>query len=223
MGEDPKRVFCFGAPGLDAIPGFKPEPKEELFRQLGVPEGAVVGAVTFHPSTLAGVGADRQIAELLKALKTVTGVFWVLTLPNADPGSGVIISALRRFVRANKGRASLHASLGRRRYLSLLRHARVVAGNSSSGLLEAPSFGLPAVNIGDRQEGRVRAASVIDVPEVKAAAIARGLRRALAPSSRRRAGRAINPYQGRDAGRRIVGVLKGLQLGPSLLKKRFHS
>ena len=163
-----------------------------------------------------------QTHELLAALADIRDLFWVFTLPNAEPESFTIARALRSFVAAHRRRATLVPSLGRVRYVSLLRYASVMVGNSSSALIEGPSLRVPAVNIGTRQQGRLRAANVIDVPSGRRAAIRRAIRTALSPSFRRRLKGLRNPYQGRDTCRRIVEVLAGVNVGETLLKKRFH-
>ena len=222
MGEDPRRVFAFGAPGLDDVRTAASLGRDELARGLGLPLSRPWGVMTYHPATLSARTASRESAAMIGAMSAVPGVVWACTLPNADPDSLAIVRNLRAAARRDPDRFRVFSSLGRTRYLSLLRHAAVMAGNSSSGLLEAPSFGLPAVNVGDRQDGRLRAANVIDVRRTEAGAIAAALRRALSPAFRGRLRSLQNPYAGRDACRRIVETLKRPPLGKDLLKKRFH-
>lgn len=221
MGEDPRRVFRFGAPGLDGIGRFGRVPESELRRFLGAPDGLPLGAVTYHPETLSAVSVRAAARGLARALSRRRDVFWVWTMPGAEAGWRAVVEEARAFVRRSPGRAVLAASLGRERYLSLLRRAAVVVGNSSSGLLEAPSFGVPTVNVGERQRGRLRAASVLDCAG-DAASIGRALSRALTPAFAARARRAVNPYAGRDACRRIARVLATVPLGATLLKKSFR-
>lgn len=218
MGEDPRRVFQFGAPGIDNLRRMKFRDRAELYRELGLPHDRPIGVVTFHPATLDPDGAAAQSRALMQALAAREDVFWVLTLPGADVGYRVIVENARRFVARHPTGALLKPSLGHLNYLSLLRHAAIVVGNSSSGIIEAPSFGVPVVNIGDRQKGRVRAANVIDVPAVTARAIGIAITRAL----RKGRARVVNPYAGRDTCARIVATLKRVPLGPILLKKTFR-
>ena len=220
MGEDPRRVFCFGAPGLDGIGRVALWDERRLFSDLGVPPGSRVGAVTYHPAALDYRSPRRSFRELAAALARVPGIFWVFTHPGADAGRLPIVSEIRAFVRRHPGRCAAFGSLGRTRYLSLLSHASVMVGNSSSGILESPSFGLPTVNVGDRQKGRLRAANVIDVLG-GTAAIGRAIRRALSPSFRRSLARLRNPYEGKDSCRKIVAVLKRIPLDGSLTRKSF--
>lgn len=221
MGEDPRRVFCFGAPGVDNIRRVRLMKRGILFSELGVPQAGRVGIVTFHPATLERDPVSLQAARLVRALDRTKDVFWVCTMPNADAGYRGAARALKAFAKRSP-RAVLRASLGQVRYLSLLREADLMVGNSSSGIIEAPSFGLPVVNIGERQRGRVRGANVIDVPRCDAAAVLKGIARALSPAVRRRAARSGNPYAGRDTCARIVRTLKRVPLGEAVLKKSFH-
>jgi UDP-hydrolysing UDP-N-acetyl-D-glucosamine 2-epimerase len=160
----------------------------------------------------------EQTDELLAALQGAPGAL-VLTAPNSDAQNRDIRERLERFV-ADRPHASLHSSLGQRLYYSLLRHADLMVGNSSSGIWEAPSFGLPVVNIGERQRGRRRAANVIDVP-CQAAAIRAAVDRALDLGFRSGLRGLVNPYGDGHAAQRVVGVLERVPLGAQLLRKTF--
>ena len=222
MGEDPKRIFCFGAPGLDNVYKLKLLNRSELLRQLGIRfDSSKLGVVTYHPVTLEKATAGRDMNELLKALTKFSEVTWIFTLPNAETGSAVIIQKIRSFVKQNKN-AYAFASLGQLKYLSLLKQADVMVGNSSSGLIEAPSFALPVVNIGDRQRGRVRAPNVIDVNSCRAVTIQPALTEALSSAFRQSLKGMKNPYGQGEASEKIVQVLKSFPLGESLLKKKFY-
>lgn len=215
LGEDPLRIHCFGSPGLDRLRSLDRLSRVELARELGLPLKRPLGVVTYHPATLA---ADRGLGELdalLGALKSFEGTL-IFTYPNADVGGKAVLAKIRAFTAADPRHRAAFASLGQRRYFSLLRHADVMAGNSSSGLLEAPYFGLPAVNVGDRQKGRLRLGNVIDVPRPTAARIRRALRSALRRVRRPLAAAGISPS------RRIVSAMKRLRLDDKLLSKRFH-
>jgi UDP-hydrolysing UDP-N-acetyl-D-glucosamine 2-epimerase len=171
--------------------------------------------VTFHPVTAEGDSA-AQCRELLAALDALgSDIGLVFTGANADVEGRMLNRLVGEFVAAREN-AVLHASLGPHRYYGALRHADAVVGNSSSGLYEAPSFGIPTVNIGSRQDGRLRAASVIDCRAERdaiGAAIARALQM--------QRGGVTNPYGDGHAAERIVGVLKRLDDPRTLLKKRF--
>jgi UDP-hydrolysing UDP-N-acetyl-D-glucosamine 2-epimerase len=218
LGEDPDRIHVVGSPGLDHLRRRPLLDRAALEEALGFPLGRRNLLVTFHPVTLEGADGQRQLEELLAALEIMSAdtTLW-LTKPNADTGGRAIASRLDAWAAAQSSRAHVFTSLGQLRYLSLMAMADAVVGNSSSGLYEAPSLHVPAVNIGDRQRGRLAADSVVHcAPERGAiqAAIERAM--ALDCSS------VANPYgDGRAAGR-IVAVLKDLPPAPQLLKKPFH-
>jgi UDP-hydrolysing UDP-N-acetyl-D-glucosamine 2-epimerase len=219
MGEEPWRVVVSGAPGLDAIAETEPLDDRELERRLGVPLNGPTLVVTYHPATLDPEDVRTRVAELLGAIEA-SGLPAVFTAPNADPGGGAVRALIEDYVQSRRD-ASLVPSLGSRTYLSLLRRAAAMVGNSSSGLIEAPSFRLPVVNVGTRQEGRLRAANVIDVADDRAS-ILQGIRQALSPEFRAAIQELVNPYGDGRAAVRIVERLKEVALGPELLVKRFR-
>ncbi len=206
MGESPQRVFNVGAPGLDHLQRTPLLDRAALESALAFELGAVNFLVTFHPATLDAVDAAAQCAALLSALDAFPHAKIVFTLPNADPGGRAIIPLLEAYVARNPERCRLFASLGQQRYLSLLREAQVVIGNSSSGIIEAPSVGTATVNIGDRQKGRLRAASVIDC-EASRAAIQAATRRALEPAFQASLAAVDNPYGKGNASERMLQIL----------------
>ena len=221
MGERPENVFCFGAPGLDNVYNLKLMDREDLSGNLGIPNDEKFGMVTYHPVTLEKDTADYQISELLKALAKRSDIYWVFTLPNADPGGRVIMERIEEFVSAHPEKRKVFTSLGQLRYLSLAKHAELMAGNSSSGIIEAPSFGLPVVNIGDRQAGRIRAQNVIDVEEFREERISDALDKAVSTEFKCSLRGMINPYGEGNSSGKIVDVLKNLPLD-DLIKKQFH-
>ena len=218
MGEEAWRVHCCGAPGLDRFGSLDYLPRPALAERLGLPLRRPAVLVTFHPPTLGGADVAAQAEELLAALARVDGTL-VLTYPAADTGSHAIIERLERFA-ASTPCARVARSLGDDVYASLLREADVMVGNSSSGLIEGPTFALPVVNIGDRQRGRLRAANVLDVGHGRDEILA-GIRRALDPPFRRSLQGLVNPYGDGHAAPRIARVLREVELGPRLLVKRF--
>ncbi|OGQ63458.1 MAG: UDP-N-acetyl-D-glucosamine 2-epimerase, UDP-hydrolysing [Deltaproteobacteria bacterium RIFCSPLOWO2_02_FULL_55_12] len=220
MGEAGNRVFNFGAPGLENIRRLRLLDKDELASDLGLPANRRLGIVTFHPATLDPHSAGKQVSELLSALIRFDSVFWVLTMPNADTGGRVIMDMFREFEAENPGFARCFSSLGRLKYLSAMRHASVMAGNSSSALIEAPSFELPAVNIGDRQAGRIRGANVIEA-EPSAPSISGAIERALSTGFRLSLKGSLNPYGAGEASEKILEVLKGVPL-EGLVRKSFN-
>jgi UDP-N-acetylglucosamine 2-epimerase (non-hydrolysing)/GDP/UDP-N,N'-diacetylbacillosamine 2-epimerase (hydrolysing) len=223
MGESPKRVFNFGAPGLDQIHGTPLLTRAQLEQDLGLSLQYPVALVTYHPATLDRGAVDTQVRDLAGAIKA-SNLNAVFTMANADAQGARINARLRALCAQTPGRFKWIPHLGHRRYLSCLQHCAVMVGNSSSGLTEAPSFRLPVVNIGDRQRGRVRAANVIDVP-CSQAAILRGIRRATSSRFRASLRRMRNPYDRFHDGRaseRIKDVLKHVCLSDDLQKKVFH-
>jgi len=219
MGEEPWRIHTVGAPGLDRLATTEPLSRAALARELGLPEAGPWLLVTFHPVTLEYRDTAAHIDELLAAIEKTDG-FIVITYPNADTSGRLIVERIEEFAGRHPRRCRLAKSLGERLYLSLLRHADVMIGNSSSGLIEAPSFGLPVVNVGSRQRGRLRGANVIDV-EPSREDILRGIEAAQAPVFRARARAAPNPYGDGHAAPRIIDVLCGVPLDARLVQKRF--
>src|SRR2546423_1538700 len=217
MGEEAWRVHTVGAPGLDRLARIEPLSREALAATLGVPAAARWLLVTYHPVTLEDREATAQVDELLATLEKVDAT-QILPAPAADPAGRSVLRRLEEFV-ARQPRARLVASLGDRVYLSLLRHADVMVGNSSSGLIEAPSFALPVVNVGSRQDGRLRGDNVLDVPPDRDA-ILRALETALAPDFRERLRDRPNPYGDGAAAPRIVRVLRDTPLGDVLVRKK---
>ncbi len=218
MGEDPRRVFNVGAPGVDAIRAARPVPRAALERRLKLKLGGRLALVTFHPTSLDG--RPEPVAPLLEALDA-EGLGVVLTYANADPGGRAVNAALESWAAKRPGRAVCVASLGQEAYYSLARRCSVLLGNSSSGLIEGPTLRIPTVNVGRRQDGRLRAPSVIDCPprtkEIRAA-----LRLALSAKFRGARCRGVNPYGSGSVASRILSVLKKVPLGDALLRKSFH-
>lgn len=163
MGEQPDRVFNVGAIGVDNIKQIELWDKAQTEQSLG---GFVLdrqtALITFHPVTMQAGSASSQMDELLGALDDLPLLRVIFTMPNSDTGSMVIEQKIKAWCEVNSDRAVWFFSLGLRRYLSVLQYIGIVVGNSSSGILEVPSFGIPTINIGDRQKGRIAALSVIN-------------------------------------------------------------
>lgn len=223
MGESPDSVFCFGAPGLDNIYKLPLMTKNELLKELGISTDKKIGVVTYHPVTLEESSSESQMNEILKAVSNFNDIYWVVTGTNADAGGRAIMKRIGDFVCSNTDKGKVFSSLGQLRYLSLLKHASVMVGNSSSGLLEAPSFELPVVNIGDRQKGRIKVMNVIDVAECRERTIREAIERALSPEFRQSLKGMKNPYGQGNASERIVEKLKTVNIKQGLIKKRFHN
>lgn len=222
MGENPENVFCFGAPGIDSILKLKLLTREELCEELNIPGDKKLGVITYHPVTLESDTAASQIKELLKAIDETKGIYWIFTLTNADTGGRVIIEHIENFVKKHPEKARLFASLGQRRYLSLLKNASCMVGNSSSGIIEAPSFRLPVVNIGDRQKGRIRARNIIDVKECKKEVISKAINKAVSGAFKKSLAGLVSPYGDGTASEKIVKTLEKLNLRKKSVKKEFY-
>ena len=217
MGEEPWRIHTVGAPGLDRVRSVAMLSREEVAQALGLPREGPWLLVTFHPVTLEYGDTAAHIDELLAALDKVDGTL-VVTYPNADTAGRTIIQRIEEFA-ARSPRVRLARNLGDRLYLSLLRHADAMVGNSSSGLIEAPSFEFPVVNIGDRQRGRLRGENVVDVGFGREE-ILHGIEAALAPRFRARLRGMSNPYGDGHAAARIVKFLREVPLDRRLVQKR---
>jgi UDP-hydrolysing UDP-N-acetyl-D-glucosamine 2-epimerase len=210
MGEDPRFVFSFGAPGLEAIRRLEPEPREALERRLGVTVDRGTLLVTYHPDRTGAAGLRALFAALDRL-----GLRAVFTAANADAGGSALNRLAAAYCAKREGRCVFVSSLGHRLYLSLARLCGAVVGNSSSGIIEVPSLGVPTVNVGDRQKGRLRSPSVIDCAPARSA-IEAALRRALTPAFRRRC-RGKNAYGDGRFSERAIGVLARAPLGDALL------
>jgi len=216
LGENPAHIFNVGSPGLDFIKRMTPLGRGELESALDFRFLERNLLVTFHPVTLENESADLQFRELSKALEMLGGDIGIIfTKPNADTDGRAIAKLMDDYV-ATHPNARAYTSLGQLRYLSLMAVVDAVVGNSSSGLYEAPSFGKPTVNIGDRQKGRLRASSVIDCV-ASAESIRTAIVRALATDC---AG-AMNPYGDGNSSVRIKDCLKQIVDPRTLLKKHF--
>ncbi len=217
MGERAGYVHVVGAPGLDYLSHFEPIPNSELEAELRLDLSQPFVLFTQHPVTGDVDAAARQMEISLRVLDEV-GVQVVATYPNSDAGGRAMIEVLKGW----EGRPWLRIvpSLGQRRFASLLKQAAAVVGNSSSGIIETPFFGVPVVNIGPRQAGRLRAANVLDVahdPDSIRTAIECAIND---ENFRTRAHNSRNPYGDGHAGERIVEILTSLEIGPQLLDKQ---
>lgn len=221
LGENPERVFNVGAIGIDNIKHLKLLSRDVLERELQFLLKEQTILVTYHPVTLDENDTRMQFQCLLNVLNDRQDIRIIFTLPNSDTGGRVIILMIQDFVKCNKDRAIAFASLGSLRYLSVLRCVSAVVGNSSSGIIEAPSFGIPTLNIGNRQKGRIVARSVLQC-EISEQAIRAGLEIVLANSFLQLARNVINPYEQKNTAVKIRDVLKTYPLSP-VIQKTFYN
>jgi UDP-hydrolysing UDP-N-acetyl-D-glucosamine 2-epimerase len=220
MGEDPSRVHCVGNPALDAIVDTQPPTLQEM-RDAGYAVAADDLLVILHPETVADAteagGAEHLARVTTQALESFrpSSAVWLI-LPNADANGRVLAEALKQWAEG-KPWVHVYASLPHSWFRGLMAHCRAMVGNSSAALCEAPSFGLPAVNIGSRQAGRLAGPSVVHVP-ASTGAIVTGLRQAMAMKG----GEFPNPYGDGRTSPRILRVLKSATPPRNWLRKRFH-
>ncbi len=220
LGEQPERVFLVGSLGIDNIKTMALLDRAGLEAALDFRLGRRNLLVTFHPVTLEPGASARQLNELLLALHELQDTHLIFTLPNADNEGGQLTDMIKQFVAAHAN-ARCYASLGQLRYLSCVKHVDGVVGNSSSGLIEVPSLHKGTLNIGDRQQGRLKAASVIDCAPERTA-IAAALQQLYSSQFTAMLPGVINPYGDGGATARILQVLSSVPL-TGLLKKVFYN
>lgn len=207
MGEAPETVFCVGGLGDENIRTLPKMTRQELCASTGFDLMQPFAIVTYHPETSAAAGDPAAQADALcAAMEAVPGVFWLITGSNADAGGAVCTAKMQAFAAAHPQRAGFINSLGLKRYLSAMQCAALVVGNSSSGVVETPTFGVPTVNIGSRQAGRIICQNVLCCAAA-APAIEAALRRALTPEFSAVAHTAQSPYNGGDTSGKICRVL----------------
>ncbi len=220
LGEAPERVFAIGDPALDSINELPALDRSTLEKTIGLPLSAPLFLVTYHPATLGDKKPEQALAELLAALDDFPQATVVMTRPNADAGGRLLTELIEAWATRNAHRARCVTSLGQVRYLSLMRFADAVIGNSSSGIVEAPALHVATVNVGPRQDGRLRASSIVACFETRED-IAAAIREVLAPGFRAALPQTISLYGESGASARMVEWLATAPL-PDSLRKRFH-
>lgn len=218
LGEEPWRITVSGALALDHLGTMPLLRKGELERILGIPLNPAPLLITYHPVTLEVEDTAAQTNELLCALEH-SGRPLLFTMPNADTSNSIIRKKILAFA-ARHPDSFVFENLGTRVYFSIMKVSAAMVGNSSSGIVEAPSMDLPVVNIGSRQAGRIRAANILDVP-CRRRAISGAIRAALDPGFRASLRGLDNPYGQGRASDRIHRVLKSVRLDRRLVMKRF--
>lgn len=220
LGEQPERVFLVGGLGIDNIKHLKLLDRAELETSLDFNLGQKNLLITFHPVTLETATAADQMAELLAALAELHDTQLIFTMPNADTNGRVLIKMVEQFV-AQYPTARAYTSLGQLRYLSCIVHVDGVVGNSSSGLAEVPSFRKGTINIGDRQRGRLQAASVINCEPTRES-IGVALERLYGADFQASLSQARNPYGEGGASEKVVETIKHYPLN-GITKKAFYN
>ena len=211
LGEISDRVFNFGAPGLDHLQRLEWMDRPSLEKSLAIKLDPPVFLVTYHPATLSQREPIAAMNELLAALDEFSQATIIFTYPNADTGGRTLIERLNQWVATNKRRTKAFASLGQHRYLNLMREADVIIGNSSSGLIEAPALKKAAVDIGDRQKGRLKASSVLDAEENKITIVV-AINKALSADFRADLSATESLYGSGNVSHRVKNILKTVTL-----------
>ncbi len=220
LGEDPKRVFNVGGLGVDVIKRIKFLSKRKLMQRLGIQFRNKNLLVTFHPITLEQRTSENNLKQLLNALNKCRDIYIIFTMPNADPDGLVIKDMIEDFVKENKNRSIAFTSMGHINYLSTMKLVDGVLGNSSSGLLEAPSFRIGTINIGDRQGGRLKANSVIDCNNSEKS-ILNAINKLYSKDFQSNLKSVKNPYGEGNAADTIIDILEKTVI-PTELKKGFY-
>ena len=220
LGENPNRVFNFGSTSIDNILTAADMSKEEALKSVGLDE-CRYALCTYHPVTMEDGGVDDLVEQFLNAIKALPELEFIVTKSNADQGGARINELLDA---ADRKISNLHVytSLGIRRYLSLMKFAEFVLGNSSSGIIEAPAFHVPTVNIGDRQKGRLQSRSVINCGS-DAISIMDAIKTAMSEEHRAVSYQVISPYGNGHSAERIAAKVTDVVMNERIdLKKQFY-
>ncbi|MDD5530156.1 MAG: UDP-N-acetylglucosamine 2-epimerase [bacterium] len=221
LGESPDRVFNVGAIGIDNIKDMNLLSKNGLEKELNFKFDEKTILVTFHPVTLEKNTADAQFKELLKALDYFKKLKIIFTKPNADTSGRIIIKLIDEYVKNNVKKSISFVSMGQLKYLSTVKYVDAVLGNSSSGIIEVPTFGKPTVNIGDRQKGRIKAKSIIDCRPEKSDII-KALEKAFSSQFEEFCKTVKNPYGSGNTTGKILKIIENRIEGISNTKKAFY-
>jgi GDP/UDP-N,N'-diacetylbacillosamine 2-epimerase (hydrolysing) len=218
MGEPAELVFNVGAIGLDHVQSLPFLDKKELEVSLGIQFLKYNYQVTFHPATLANVDAATQFQELLDAIDQQEDSFFVFTKANADTDGRIINQMIDEYVQKNTNKSAAFTSLGSLRFLSVLKVCDAIVGNSSSGIIEAPSLGIATINIGDRQKGRIQALSVVNC-DPSTTEIMAAFDQVKTTESKQIVSKLVNPYWNGGVAKQIAKAIKSFDLEKHQLKK----
>ncbi|EAU75551.1 putative UDP-N-acetylglucosamine-2-epimerase [Synechococcus sp. RS9916] len=220
LGEDPENVHLVGGLGIDNIKKLSLLDKSSLESELEFKFQDTNYLVTFHPVTLDTYSGTEQITELLRALSNLVNTGIIFTMPNSDTGSRPLMNLINNFC-SDHEYASSYTSLGQIKYLSTLKYVDAVIGNSSSGLLEAPTFKTATINIGDRQKGRLMASSVINC-DPNCISIQNAINHLNSHAFKQSLNTTVNPNGSGGSADKIIKVLESYKY-PTKLQKKFHS
>jgi UDP-hydrolysing UDP-N-acetyl-D-glucosamine 2-epimerase len=221
LGEQPEHVFNVGAPGIDSIKQLTLLSRDELSEYFAGKLVKPYFLVTYHPVTLSKAGAIEGLKNLLLALDSFEDYQIIITYPNADSFGNDIIEHLQAYAKQHQEKVLLVKSLGQLRYLSAIKHAEAVIGNTSSGIIEVPSLHVPTVNIGDRQKGRIASGSVIHCAN-SVADIHAAIRKAISSEFKSSIASLENPYGQGGASKAIYNTLKSFELSGIIQKTFFN-
>lgn len=221
MGENPSKVYNSGAPGLDNIYNLKLKNKREIFNILSLKMDNKYFLITFHPVTLEKDTSEIYIDELLNALSEFPDFRFIFTMPNADTDGRIIYLKIQKYLSNYPNKGKLFKSLGQLNYLSSLKYSSLIIGNSSSGLIEAPSFNVPTINIGNRQKRRIKAESVINC-ETNKASIVNAINVGLSNEFLEKTKSVVNPYGNGGASKKICEIIKTVDLKGIIFKEFYQ-
>lgn len=220
LGEDPKKVFNVGSLGVENIQKLKLLSKKEFQDSIDFNLGSKNLLITFHPQTLSNQTPEEQFNQLLDSLNILEDTQLIFTKANADSGGVIINHMIDDYVLHNKSNSIAFSSLGQLRYFSALQYVDTLVGNSSSGIIEVPSFKIATINIGDRQKGRVQAKSIINCP-LDTNGISNAIERVYTDKFKTLLKSTINPHTGDNTASNIKNIIKHINLD-SILVKKFH-
>lgn len=218
MGESPDKVFNVGAMGIESIARIKTLTKAEVEKAIDFKLGDRILMVTYHPSTLSEESPELSTRNLLQALDEFPNHQLIFSLPNSDAHSRIIVEQIQEYIAKNKLRAKAFHSLGQSLYFSLLKIADAVVGNSSSGIIEAPAIGVPTVNIGDRQKGRLMSKSIINCEPTREA-ICQAIAKTLSSDFRKSYSGEPSIFGKGECSKKILDVIRATDLGSLKIKK----
>ena len=221
LGEEPNRVFNVGGMGIENIKKLKLLSKKEFENSINFKLNKKNILVTFHPVTLEKQTSEKQFKELLNTIDELENTNIIFTKTNSDIDGKIINKMIDQFTLKNPNKSISITSLGQKNYLSALKYVDLIIGNSSSGLLEAPSFKIGTINIGDRQNGRLKAQSVVDCLTDKKN-IKKAIERVYSDKFQKLLKNVRNPYGEECASQKIIKVLKNISLN-EILKKPFFN
>ena len=220
LGENPARVYNVGGLGVENIKRLELLSKKDFENSIGFKLGKKNILVTFHPQTIEKKSASKEFSQILNALDSLKDTHFIFTGANADNGGKIINEMAQSYCLKNQEKAIFVMSLGQLRYLSAIKHADIVLGNSSSGISEAPSLKKATINIGNRQKGRIKAASIIDTKCDKSK-ILKAIKKAYSKDFKAKLKSVKNPYDAGFASKKIIKVLENIKLN-GILKKKFY-